>query len=269
MKREVITEAMNNISENYRLEALELHNLEVSEVNTVSKKISCKKLLVICVAAAVTFAIGVTAYAAVSGRLSIREPEPDETISFDIPAFDVEATNSGGEEVIFHEAGQTLVYENVTREFSFDGPEACNEIQFMPTYIPEGYEVAWGNSDEWCNDAQGILHGVGDVYNICVYYASGFGTDGRMILEESVVSESVEETETEVIYSVETEAGVCHNYYYIVYNTVDGYIIVVSSSESMELSERIYNGLEIQTTGNVLTADSFNRNFAYLCNGVG
>ena len=271
MKREVISDAMRNISEDYRLEALELHNPEISEVNTMRTNKSSKKFLVVGVAAALTCAIGVMTYAAVSGRLNIREPEPNETISIEYPAYDIEAVNDAGEIETIHQNAQTVVYENVSRELTFDGPEACNEILFMPTYIPEGYEVAWGNSNEWCDAAQGVLNGGEHVYNIDVYYASNFGTDGRMILDDNVINDSVEETETEVIYKVETEymPNGAHNYYYIVYNTVDGYIIVVTNSESMELSESLYNGIQIQPTGNVLTADSFDDNSAYICNGLG
>lgn len=271
MKREMISEAMNNISEEYRLEALEVHNRDVSEVTNMSTKKNTKKFVIVGIAAALTCALGATAYATVAGRLNVREPEPEETVSYVIPSHDFEVIDEEGNVLTIHEDEQVVVYEDVTREFTFNGPEACNEIQFMPTYLPENYEVSWGNSNEWCESAQGVLNDDWSTYNINVFYASQFGTDGMLVLEEPVVAESVEETETEVIYDLETcysESDV-HVYYHIVYNTVDGYIIVVSSSESSEICENIYNGLEIQTTGNVLTADSFDYNVAYLCNGIG
>lgn len=273
MKREVISEAMKNISEEYRLEALELHNRDVSEMTSMNAKKNSKKLITIGLVAAVTGALGITAFATAYGRMTITEHNPDETVVFTAPAFDIEGYDEDGNSVTIHESSCEVVYESVTREITFDGPEVCNEVQFMPTYLPETYTVMWGNRDEWCDSAQGLceVDGSGNVYNIIVYYSSDLGPDGMMIIEEPIISEEVIETDTEVIYKLETDYpyGDFHNYYYIAFNTVDGYIVAISNSESMDITEKIYNGLDIMTTGDVHVAEPGTINWAYLCNGVG
>ena len=52
------------------------------------------------------------------------------------------------------------------------------------------------------------------------------------------------------------------------YNTVEGYVIVIDTSDSMELAETIADSIELRTTGNTVEYDEFN-NIVYLANGVG
>ena len=78
MKREVISEAVNNISEEYRAEALESHNREVVSGSG-------------------------NIYAAIEGRMSVRDAEPEETVLVTLESEPVEYVTPEGSEESFVE----------------------------------------------------------------------------------------------------------------------------------------------------------------------
>lgn len=270
MKREVISEALNNISEEYRAEALEMHSLEVVSGPGNMKK----KIVTIILAAAITAALGATAYAALTGMNS-RDGEPGETIVMDTPAYscDVTMEDEDGNQIqaTYYQDASSYTYEDITKVFTFDGRESCNEIQFMASYLPEGYTVNWGPAGEWIDVAQGDYNMGERHYNITVYYASQFGPDGSLFSQDTFDSEEVIEDGDFTIYKL---SGTVYNsdipvFYYLMYNTVDGYLIVIDSTESMEVCENIAAGLEIRTTGGVVNYDPDESHEYFLCSGIG
>ncbi|SMC37262.1 hypothetical protein SAMN06296952_0779 [Oscillospiraceae bacterium] len=270
MKREVISEALNNISEEYRAEALEMHSLEVVSGPGNMKK----KIVTIILAAAITAALGATAYAALTGMTS-RNGEPEETLVNEIPAYtcDVTEEDEDGNQIqtTFYQDAQTLTYEDISKVFTFDGRESCNEIQFMASYLPEGYTVNWGPAGEWTDVAQGDYNMGERCYNIKVYYASQFGPDGSLFSQDVFDSEEVIEDGDFIIYKL---SGTVYGsdipvFFYLMYNTAEGYLIEIDSTESMEVCENIAAGLEIRTTGGVVNYDPNESHDIYLCTGIG
>ena len=270
MKREVISEAVNNISEEYRAEALESHNHEVVSGSGNMKK----KIVAVAIAAAVTTALGVTAYAAISGRMSVRDAEPEETILVTQESELVEYTSPEGSEESFVEESQELLYDGVTKIFTFEGPEVCNEIEIMTTYIPEGYTADFGGPDEWTPGAQGIDYDTErmDRYNVEIHYTSELGPDGSMFMMDDFDSESEEQDGDFTIYRL---SGTCAGIpdwpvnYYVMYNNVEGYIIVITCNASMEECEAIADGLEIRITGNTVEYAENDIHDVLIGNGIG
>ncbi len=256
MKREVISEAVNNISEEYRAEALESHNREVVSGSGNMKK----KIVTIAVVAALITALGVTTYAAIEGRMSVRDAEPEETVLVTLDSELEEYVTPEGSEESFVEESQDLVYNGVTKIFTFEGPSVCNEIEIMTTHVPEGYTPFFGGSDEWTPGAQGVNYDSErqDRYNVTIFYTSDLGPDGSIFMMDTIDSESEEEDGDLTIYRLSGESGGIEGwpvYYYIMFNRVEGYIIVVTCNESMEECEAIADGLEIRTTGNTVEYD--------------
>ena len=270
MKREVISEALNNISEEYRAEALEMHSLEVVSGPGNMKK----KIVTIVLAAAITTALGATAYAALNG-MTARDGEPGETLVSEVPAYTCDVTEEDEEgnqiQTTMYQEAQTLTYTDISKVFTFDARESCNEIQFMASYLPEGYTVNWGPAGEWIDVAQGDYNMGERCYNIKVYYASQFGPDGSLFSQDVFTSEETIEDGDFIIYKLSgtvygTDVPV---YFYLMYNTVEGYLIEIDSTESMQVCEDIAAGLEIRTTGGVINYNPNGEHDIYLCTGVG
>ena len=273
MKREIISEAMSNIAEEYRAEALELHDPEVVSGSKNMKK----KIVTIVLAAAITTALGATAYAALNG-MAARDGEPDESLVIEESATvfeDIHWTDEEtGEEVVgtLYQDAQTFVYEDVSKVFTFDPMDSCNEIEFRASYLPDGYTVMWGPANEWIDIAQGDYNMGERCYNIRVFYASQFGPDGSLFTQDVIESEETYEDGDFTIYKISAtiysgpEKPV---YYYLMYNNVEGYLIVIDTTESMQVCEDIAAGLEIRTTGGVVNYDPDAEHDIYLCTGIG
>ena len=270
MKREVISEALNNISEEYRVEALQLHD---PEVVSGSQNMN-KKIVTIILAAALTTALGATAFAALHG-MTARDGEPGETLVNEVPATVYENIVSTdpdtGEETVgsFYQEEQTLTYNDVSKVFTFDAMTSCNEIEFNASYLPEGYSVNWGRAGEWTDVAQGA--GDAGCYNIRVFYASNFGPDGSLFTQDVFDSEEVTEDGDFIIYKLSgTVYGSDYPVYYcLMYNTVEGYLIEIDSTESLQVCEDIAAGLEFRNTGRTVEYDPDDMHDFYLCTGVG
>ena len=274
MKREVIEEAMSNISEEYIAEALELHDPEVVSGSGNMKK----KIITIILAAAITTALGATAYAALDGGMSARDGEPGESLVIEEPAQVFEEVywtdEETGEEVVgtLYQDAQTLVYEDVSKEFTFVPMDSCNAIEFRASYLPDGYTVMWGPANEWIDVAQGDQNLGENCYNIRVYYASQFGPDGSLFTQDIIDSEEVIEDGDFTIYKISASIYCAPErpvYYYLMYNNVEGYLIVIDATESMQVCEDIAAGLEFRTTGGVVNYNPDGEHDIYLCTGIG
>ena len=271
MKREVISEAMSKISEEYRAEALKLHDPEVIS----GQKHMKKKIITLALVAAITAALGATAYAALSG-MTTRDAEPEETIVANLSAEDIPAVvmvdEETGEtmETIIHQEEDSFVYTNITKVFTFDSFTSCEEVEFKTNYAPDGYTYNWGAPNEWSEALQGDYNMGEKSYNVNVYYASQFGPDGCIFIKDTIDSEESTQDGEFIIYkawgtSADTGTPVL---YYLKYNMTEGYVIAIATTDSMELAEHIADSIELRTTGNTVEYDEYN-NVIYLCNGVG
>ena len=266
MKDNIISEVVNNIDDDYIDEALEFHTSDVINMKTNRKH----KILVVGIAASLTLALGVTAYAAGVFMMSKRDAEPSETIT--------------REYVIDDDEIETVVYDDVSKLITFEGLDECNEIEFKANDIPSEYNIEFGDSDDWNMFLQGVRED-GHCFNIQLFYTSEFGDNGSLFLtEETVLEEEITEGDYQIykfetIYEPEYIEGwydpeedlaePAAEYYYLMYNTSEGYLIVVSSSVSMADCEQIAAGLEIRETGEVITYNPNEAHDFYLCNGVG
>lgn len=260
MKHEVISEVISNISEDYLREALELRNKVVSENDGMRQHKSKKTILIAGLVAVLTAALGSTAYATGKGMFGIKinNPEPGETRVLDTEAYEV---------TVF----------SVTRYFSFDGVGNCKELEFRLSDVPDNYTHFTGafNYSGWYSMCQGVEFDEDgfecNVFNVNIYYATDFGPDGSLFLEDAIISEETYEEDDKVIYKLETRNPDSENntYYYIVYDTVNGSVIVVASSTGMEDSMRIYNGLKLHETGKELEYIEGANHDIWLSNFVG
>ena len=293
MKTEILFDAMNEIDESFKTEALirngylsdaEASEKEIIEMN-VSKhlkttaKNSSKRLLTIALAACLVIALAITAYAMGVFSLSHRDPEPGETYSLYWP------DNPSGR----------LVWDKFNYVFEFDGPDECAEIRFKEGWLPfapnESVNSWSTGEDGWRSTL--VSEGAPEVdhttenfqpYRVDVYYASQFRNDGAMILmyqvPEKIISEQWGEHQVLKFHATQhfdaIDDGDYHvperdlDYYYVMlFNPDEGYIIVVSGTSDMETIEHVARDLQIKKTGNMLSAKDFEQNCVFIDVGQG
>ena len=273
MRPEVISEAIKNISEEYKLEALELHDQAVvSEITNMKSHGISKKVVVVGLAASLTLALGVTAYATDFFGIKQRDAAPGESLTIDYNIDD-------GEGGTFPQA---VTYDKVSKYLSFDGPTSCNKVEFKVNYLPAGYidDGIFGDPTDWNDNIVQVLDPNYRVYNIQLYYTAQFGPDGFMFFEDDF--KSVEETKIGEFDALkmtgnlegdyEAEEGVTEHYSYdtsyIILQHPDGYIFFIGGADMGEL-ENIANGIEIRPADGVINYDANDGHSFYMVNGVG
>lgn len=267
MKRDVMSDALNNISEEYIDEALGLHRSEVvSEMGDMNTKKVRRRFGVAVIAAVLVLAFGVSAYATDLFGLFSKEPEPGETITinYDIADYDEEGNEL---DTVTHEE---VEYSDITKIINLKGPQTSSKVEFKANYLPGGYDTNFGNENDWNSFMQGESER-GD-YNIRLVYSADLGDDGRLFTMD-IVKEETSYTEGEYdIYKLLCADNYDDSrsvYYYLMYNKEKGYMIIVSGSESKEILEEIADGLEIRETGEYIEYNPNSSHDIYLSDGVG
>ena len=296
MSTEKLFEAMNDIDETFKTEALirngylsdaEASEKEISEMKEVSQhlkttaKNSPKRLLTIALAACLVIALAITAYAMGVFSLSHSDPEPGETYSLYWP------DNPSGR----------LIWDKFNYVFEFDGPDECAEIRFKEGWLP--FAPNEGNNS-WSTDEDGwrstlVSEGAPEVdytstnyqpYRVDVYYASQFKDDGAMILmyhtPEKIISEQWGDHQvlkfhaTQHFDAVDDDDRDIHSternldyYYVMLFSPEEGYIIVVCGTSDMETIEHVARDLQIKKTGNMLSSKDFEQNCVFIDVGQG
>ena len=296
MNTEKLFDAMNDIKEEYKTEALirngylsdtETSVKEMSEMSEISKQLKTtakkgsRRVLTIALAACLVLALAITAYAIGVFSLSHRDPEPGETYSLYWP------DNPSGR----------LVWDKFNYVFEFDGPDECAEIKFKEGWLPfrPNEEVnSWSTDEEgWrstlvSEGAEGVDHTSENYqpYRVDTYYASMFKNDGAMILmyhtPEKIINEQWGEHQVLKFHATQhfdaidnDETGIHRpervlDYYYVMlFSPDDGYVIVVSGTSDMETIEHVARELQIKKTGNMLSADDFEQNCVFIDVGQG
>ncbi|MBO7450266.1 MAG: hypothetical protein J6U54_07820 [Clostridiales bacterium] len=299
MKKETISEAMKNISEEYVLEALELHNREVVSDNDIMKASNIKKkVLIVAIAAVVAGAVGITAFAALRG-INSETPEPSETITQKVKSYVPEDDSEETTEVSPSEVqeksviaqqtniasydGEAITYTNMSKTLTFNGPEECQAIRIKLTSIPEGYHFLVGRIDEWAPDnaIQATLvetdengNEIEHVFNITVNYSSQFGPDGSMMFFDDFDTESDEQDGNIFIHKMSGMSSSSGDYplgvaYTVMFCQPEGYIVTIAA-ETPELCDQLQNALVIEERGFTAYAeyDPESPNW-YMCNGIG
>lgn len=227
-----------------------------------------KRMLVAALAAVLVLALAVGAMAA-SGvfRMNIREAEPGER--FDGP--------------ISADTGMPYYWDGAKLVFTFDGPETCSKIRFKPAYMPytENTYFSFSEDGGWfrrisCEGGNG-----GGASNqpclIEVRYAPMFVDGGSVLLlyaddVDAVAQETWNEFQITKFQSRKTFSDgrvlVCS--YYLMYQPEQGYLITVSSMEdNLDKLEQIAKGLEIEQTGEIISAADWHGHNEFLDCGVG
>ena len=123
-------------------------------------------------------------------------------------------------------------------------------------------------------------------YRVDVYYASMFKNDGAMILmyhtPEEIINEQWGEHQVLKFHAVQHFDAVDDDgwdvhtperdldyYYVLLFSPDDGYIIVVCGTSDMETIEHVARELQIKKTGNMLSAEDFEQNCAFIDVGQG
>ena len=272
MRPEVISEAINNISDEYKLEALELHNqATVSEVTNMTTHKSTKRFVGVGIAASLTLALGITAFATDFFGIRTRDAEPEETL-------EVVYTVDG-------EGPQTITYDTVSKYVSFDGPTTCNKVEYMLNYLPDGFtHDDWGNPTGWKDGRAQFFDANYNVYNVELFYTAQFGSDGFMFFDDEI--SDTEQTsigeydaikmrghrEGDIVIPdgivTDDDTHYAYDECYIVMQHPDGYIFFLAGDDMDEL-ETIAENIEIRQTGGTISYDESENHSWYMCNGVG
>lgn len=257
MKHGVVSDAMNKIPEEYKLEALELLNqAEVSEITNMKSKKSVSKIIAVACAATITLAVGATV-AAKTGVFgtSVRKAEPSETVK--CKELDIDE-NTGLEKVV-------EVDKEVKTVIEFDGESECQGIEFKLGYLPPVTTIPggeFGDPYDWNEDFLQFETDVGSV-TVSVYYDSQFGTDGVLFL--GVDANNIEQTSIgeydvykfDIEYSLEPsefdseDVVYDYAYNYVVLHHPSGHIIVVGGSDTMDTLSQVAENIQVQYTDKV------------------
>lgn len=223
MRLEVIAEAINNISDEYVLEALELHKqVALSAATNMTTKKPPKNIVVIGVTVALILILGIIAFATNFFGTKLRNVEPEETYlavsgnvnNKDTVVTTTEETESTSEEepetvptesetsveattaetteettmqtdLIYSGASsQAMSYDSRHNRVYFDGPSTCNEIEFHTNYLPDDCEFFYGDPDGWNDYLMQFYYGDDGVSNITLFYTPQFCEGGYMYFLE-------------------------------------------------------------------------------------
>lgn len=287
MKRGIMSEAVRNIDEEYRLEALNLLNqAEVSELTNMKQK-NVRKIVTVAIAATMTLALGgvVAAKTGLFG-MNVREAQPEETVKQEYHEYDPETTELIEEGVVEVEPSHIV---------NIAGVGECNGIEFKVGDIPEGAMpvgdfgdlYGWNENLQFCIEYEdetmdfvdiktyydpefangGVLYTMGNVINIEEGQIGDYETY-KFNIVEMCERESYEEDDPSVQFAEDgspiipdveaiSDALILHH--------PDGYIFVITSSAGFDMMERVAEGLEIRKTDKVMEATSFG-DFSFMIN---
>lgn len=273
MKKDIISNAVNKISDEYINEAVnELYSNPSDNAPKEDTRMNRKNFYRAAAAILVCVLLGAGGFVYAKGLFNVnrREAESNELFSFEY--YD----DVSGEM-------QTVVWEDAKYVMTFDGPEECNEVEFKENWVPvepnPGWNVETTSDDGWrtrltseysAGDDGGAL-----AYTIELYYASQFKNDGAMLLLYSTPEEIVEEqkdnyniikmrTKWDEGYGSDQDLNI-----YVMLNEEAGYVIVLSGASNLETLEHIANELEIRETGKVINSKDYEKYMVFLEPGRG
>lgn len=198
MKRGTFSEALNNIPEEFKLEALELHNQSpISVVNNMNKK--KKSIITVAIAASFVAALGATAAATgLFGSTKTKTPETGETIALEKSTYNESQLEEMAAAGIDPEVLATINddysyvvtdnYDHISQQLFFEGPTKCNEIEFKVNELPEGYSSRdtsmFGNPNDWTNYLQ-VTTEDDNALTFQVFYTPQLGPDGFLYTQST------------------------------------------------------------------------------------
>ena len=248
-----------------RLEVMNMNQTKEHR-NFVGKRMLTAALIAVL---ALALAVGAMAAAGVF-RMNIREADPEER--FAGPS----AMDANGNSMTYWWEGAKLV-------FSFDGPDTCSRIRFRPNALPYEANAYFSTKDEegWysCISCEGTGSGgrSSQPCRIDVRYAPMFVDGGSLLLlYADDVTEIVQEewngfsvTKFQS-HKLQPNGHTVDCSYYMLYQPEQGFIVTVSSMEdNLDTLERIAQSLEIEQTGEIVSAADWHEHNEFLDCGVG
>lgn len=284
MKRGIMTEAVRNIDEEYRLEALNLLNqAEVSDLTNM-KKNNARKILTIAIAATMTLALGgvVAAKSGVFGT-TFRETEPDETVKVMTQEYDPETDTVTSIE---------CTVDDVSAVVQFSGADVCNAIEFKLGYVPsnaianDDESIQWfGSVYDWNDDMLEFRCSDDSFYKIETYYDPQFSFGGSLYtsdnvsnLEETIIGDyevykfwlngqsETEWHEEDDLYEDGDDIIVPQNYVdysfpVVIMHNPAGYIFVVTGQEvTLDDLTDVATNIEVRQTDKLVECTEFDGN---------
>lgn len=281
MKRGIMTEAVRNIDEEYRLEALNLLNqADVSELTNMKMK-NTRRIAIVAIAATMTFALGgvVAAKTGLFGT-TIREAAPEETLKISTYEYD-----SDSDTVIPTE----YTINDVSAVVQFDGADVCNAIEYKLGYIPanaienpESNKEYFGTVYDWNEGLLEFQCSDDSFYKIEIFYDPQFSFGGMLYtndrvsgLEETIIGDyevymfwlngqSETEWHDEDDWYAEgddiiiPQDYVDYSYPAIIMHNPEGYIFFVSGQEvSMDQLIDLATNIEVRQTDKLVEYTQF------------
>ena len=264
MKREVIENAINNISDQYKDEALAYHSkAEVSEINGMSSK-KTKRILTTGIAVAMVVAVGATATAFAAGvfKIKTRDPEPQETLVAHMNSYDEDTDEWSVEETKYTDIEKIIEVE--------EGGTQAEEIEIRLNHSFDGYDFSvTGDPTDWKNLLQG--ESSEGFFNVAIYYMPLFSNDGCLFMLDDILSEDTfigDDGFQHYKVAAANEVGLV-SYYHFVFDEQAGHVIVSMSSISEEFTDSLLADLEIRPTGNLVEFDESEDHIYLVVNGLG
>lgn len=257
MKKGMLEEAMNNIPEEFKLEALETHN-HGAQITSINRKSNIRKALVVAIAASFILALGITAGATGLFGMVVRNPEPNETIEMDIG-----------------DHNNPLIIDTLSKIVKIEGPDECDKVEFKANYLPKNYTSKggeFGNPKSWNDFLQ--VETPGGAINIYLFYSAQLGKDGCLFLADIEYSENrYQKGEYEVVElsgSIENlYSEELHTENYVVMYHPDGYVLVISGFNDIKVLEKVADGIEVRKAGGTVRYNPDGDHKFMLFSGVG
>ena len=227
------------------------------------------------VALAACLALSIAAVAAGYG-FTMHRRAAEETEKFLVPTGDDYTGNYWDSETQEIEYGVDY-WKDCKLVLAFEGADTCSAVHFkpgwLPTFSPNEY-FSRMDADGWftrltCEGAD--VDGV--PYRVEVYYAAQFVDGGHLLLNVYEPEEIIDETwgdyqitKFAATWSDDSSPYSIDKNYYIMYQPEAGYILIVSGDSDMQTLERIGQSLEIEATGeSISAADYHNYNTFFDC----
>ena len=294
LNRDQLFDAMSGISDEHLSSAADLLGL-TKEDNLMQFEQNIKKAKagrtgrILLIAAVLACLFTVTAFATGLFSISTRVPDARET-------FQIHWDNSETGYLEWHDAKLVLTFPEVTES---------REIEFRPGWLPFKIPSKLEFSEPWENlsnetwftrfsseslcwgDSAKAFQGISQPVLIEVYSMAQFNDSGAMLMLYQTPGEITEEHWDDMNVDVLSFHGALHidgryipeigqtdphdiEYDYMLLSNKDaGWVIEVCGQLGMDTIRKVAENLEIQETGNVLTAGDFENKFVFIDGGVG
>lgn len=280
MKQELLSKAFGDIDESFILEAYRPVPMDASSASERIVHMKKKRFFSLVFAAALIFALVVTAYA--MGLFSFSHRPKTESEKYSIK---------------WENQSDEIVFDDFKYVFKFNGPSECNGVKFKEGWLPfdPNEEVnAWArDEDGWrtrlvseCTPEVDSTSDNYQPYRVELFYVPQFVDGGALFLNyqtpEEIIEEQWGEYKVMKIHAVHHQPGVdieerdIHipardmNYYFVLlFHPEQGYIAIVSGTSDMDTVEHVARELQFKQTDEIIRKEDFTDNCSFIDVGQG